>query len=43
MKRNSNNHSGFSDPILVLLTTDSDVLATVEMNVSVKFGYQVAT
>lgn len=43
MKRNSNNHNGFSDPILVLLTTESDVLATVEMNVSVRFGYQVAT
>lgn len=43
MKRNSNNHDGFNDPILVLLTTESDVLATVEMNVSVKFGYQVKT
>ncbi len=43
MKRNSNNHEGFNDPILVLLTTQSDVLATVEMNVSVKFGYQVKT
>lgn len=43
MKRNSNNHSGFSDPILVLLKTKSEVLATVEMNVSVKFGYEVKT
>jgi myo-inositol 2-dehydrogenase/D-chiro-inositol 1-dehydrogenase len=43
MKRNSNNHAGFNDPILVLLTTESDVLASVEMNVSVKFGYQVKT
>lgn len=43
MKRNSNNHEGFNDPILVLLTTESDVLASVEMNVSVKFGYQVKT
>lgn len=43
MKRNSNNHAGFNDPILVLLKTDSEVLATVEMNVSVKFGYQVKT
>lgn len=43
MKRNSNNHSGFSDPILVLLKTNSEVLATVEMNVSVKFGYEVKT
>mgnify|MGYP000485134986 CR=1 FL=1 len=43
MKRNSLNHEGFSDPILVLLETDSDVLATVEMNVSVQFGYQVKT
>lgn len=43
MKRNSNNHTGFSDPILVLLKTKSEVLATVEMNVSVKFGYEVKT
>lgn len=43
MKRNSNNHNGLNEPILALLTTESDVLATVEMNVSVKFGYQVAT
>ena len=43
MKRNSNNHTGFSDPILVLLKTQSEVLATVEMNVSVKFGYEVKT
>ena len=43
MKRNSNNHAGFNDPILVLLKTESEVLATVEMNVSVKFGYEVKT
>lgn len=43
MKRNSNNHKGFSDPIVVLLKTESEVLATVEMNVSVKFGYEVKT
>ena len=43
MKRNSNNHTGFSDPILVLFKTQSEVLATVEMNVSVKFGYEVKT
>lgn len=43
MKRNSNNHKGLNDPILVLLTTESGILATVEMNVSVKFGYQVVT
>jgi myo-inositol 2-dehydrogenase/D-chiro-inositol 1-dehydrogenase len=43
MKRNSLNHEGLNDPILVLLETDSSVLATVEMNVSVQFGYQVKT
>lgn len=43
MKRNSNNHAGLNEPILALLTTESDVLATVEMNVSVRFGYQVST
>lgn len=43
MKRNKNNHDGLVEPILVLLQTESEVLATVEMNVSVQFGYQVKT
>jgi len=43
MKRNTLNPEGLNDPILVLLETDSGVLATVEMNVSVQFGYQVKT
>lgn len=43
MKRNKNNHEGLVEPILVLLQTENEVLATVEMNVSVKFGYQVKT
>lgn len=43
MKRNSLNPEGLNDPILALLTTESGVLATVEMNVSVQFGYQVKT
>jgi myo-inositol 2-dehydrogenase/D-chiro-inositol 1-dehydrogenase len=32
-----------NEPILVLLETESGVIATVEMNVSVQFGYQVIT
>jgi myo-inositol 2-dehydrogenase/D-chiro-inositol 1-dehydrogenase len=43
MKRNTQNPAGLNDPILVLLETESGVLATVEMNVSVQFGYQVKT
>lgn len=43
MKRNKNNHEGLVEPILVLLQTENEVLATVEMNVSVQFGYQVKT
>lgn len=43
MKRNSRDHENLVDPILVLLETESDVLATVELNVSVQFGYQVKT
>lgn len=43
MKRNSLNPAGLNDPILVLLETESGVLASVEMNVSVQFGYQVKT
>jgi len=42
-KRNSKSPVGLQEPILVLLETDSEVLATVEMNVSVGFGYQVKT
>ena len=43
MKRNSLNPKGLDDPILVLLETETGVLASVEMNVSVQFGYQVKT
>lgn len=43
MKRNSLSPEGLNEPILVLLETQSGVLATVEMNVSVQFGYQVKT
>lgn len=42
-KRNSKSPAGLQEPILVLLETESEVLATVEMNVSVGFGYQVKT
>lgn len=42
-KRNSMSPEGLNEPILALLETDSGVLATVEMNVSVQFGYQVRT
>lgn len=42
-KRNSKSPNGLQEPILVLLETESEVLATVEMNVSVGFGYQVKT
>jgi len=43
MKRNALNFPHLNEPILALLETESDVLATVEMNVSVQFGYQVKT
>jgi myo-inositol 2-dehydrogenase/D-chiro-inositol 1-dehydrogenase len=43
LKRNTLGPEKLNDPILVLLETDSGVLATVEMNVSVQFGYQVKT
>ncbi|NQX13432.1 Gfo/Idh/MocA family oxidoreductase [Microbacteriaceae bacterium VKM Ac-2855] len=43
LKRNSLNAAGFNDPILALLYTESGVLADVEMNVNVRFGYQVTT
>jgi myo-inositol 2-dehydrogenase/D-chiro-inositol 1-dehydrogenase len=42
-KRNSKSPAGLQEPILVLLETENEVLATVEMNVSVGFGYQVKT
>jgi myo-inositol 2-dehydrogenase/D-chiro-inositol 1-dehydrogenase len=43
MKRNTLGPERLNDPILVLLETNSGVLASVEMNVSVQFGYQVKT
>ena len=43
MKRNALSPNGLQEPILALLETESGVLATVEMNVSVQFGYQVKT
>lgn len=42
-KRNSLSPTHLNEPILALLETESGVLATVEMNVSVQFGYQVRT
>ncbi|MFC5931433.1 gfo/Idh/MocA family oxidoreductase [Cryobacterium melibiosiphilum] len=42
-KRNSLAPSWLQDPILVLLETESGILADVEMNVNVQFGYQVRT
>lgn len=42
-KRNSLSPSHLKEPILVLLETEGGVLADVEMNVSVQFGYQVKT
>lgn len=42
-KRNSLSPAHLNEPILALLETESGVLATVEMNVSVQFGYQVRT
>ena len=42
-KRNSLAPSWLNDPQLVLLTTESGVLADVEINVNVQFGYQVKT
>lgn len=43
MKRNALSPEKLAEPILALLETESGVLATVEMNVSVQFGYQVKT
>ena len=43
LKRSSNNFPHLDDPILAFLETESGVIADVEMNVSVRFGYQVKT
>jgi myo-inositol 2-dehydrogenase/D-chiro-inositol 1-dehydrogenase len=43
MKRNSLSPERLNEPILALFKTESGVLASVEMNVSVQFGYQVKT
>ena len=42
-KRNAQGPERLREPILVLMQLDTGVLADVEMNVSVRFGYQVAT
>ena len=42
-RRNSLSPAHLDEPILVLLQTGTGVLADVEMNVSVQFGYQVKT
>lgn len=42
-KRNSLSPAALNEPILVLLETESGILADVEMNVSIQFGYQVRT
>jgi myo-inositol 2-dehydrogenase/D-chiro-inositol 1-dehydrogenase len=43
LKRNSLNLDHLDEPLLVFLETESGVVADVEMNVSVRFGYQVKT
>lgn len=43
LKRNTNNLEHLNEPVLVFLETESGVVADVEMNVSVRFGYQVKT
>ena len=43
LKRSSNDHSDLDEPILAFLETENGVIADVEMNVAVKFGYQVKT
>ncbi|MEQ6901841.1 Gfo/Idh/MocA family oxidoreductase [Nocardioides sp. YIM 152588] len=43
LKRNTNNFEHLQDPILAFLETETGVVADVEMNVSVRFGYQVKT
>ncbi|MCA1942039.1 MAG: Gfo/Idh/MocA family oxidoreductase [Yonghaparkia sp.] len=42
-RRNSLSPAHLDEPVLVLLETEQGVLADVEMNVSVQFGYQVKT
>jgi myo-inositol 2-dehydrogenase/D-chiro-inositol 1-dehydrogenase len=42
-RRNSLAPRDLQEPILVLMTLENGVLIDVEMNVSVQFGYQVAT
>jgi myo-inositol 2-dehydrogenase/D-chiro-inositol 1-dehydrogenase len=42
-RRNSGAPAGLRDPQLVLIELESGVIATVEINVSVQFGYQVVT
>ena len=42
-RRNSLAPDGLHDPQLVLIELESGVIATVEINVSVQFGYQVVT
>jgi myo-inositol 2-dehydrogenase/D-chiro-inositol 1-dehydrogenase len=42
-KRNALSPAHLREPILVLMELDNGVLADIEMNVSVQFGYQVAT
>lgn len=43
LKRNSKNFPHLNEPILALFETKNGVVADVEMNVSVGFGYQVKT
>jgi myo-inositol 2-dehydrogenase/D-chiro-inositol 1-dehydrogenase len=43
LKRNTNNFAHLNEPILAFLETENGVVADVEMNVSVRFGYQVKT
>jgi myo-inositol 2-dehydrogenase/D-chiro-inositol 1-dehydrogenase len=42
-RRNSLSPEGLREPILVIMQLENGVLVDVEMNVSVQFGYQVAT
>jgi myo-inositol 2-dehydrogenase/D-chiro-inositol 1-dehydrogenase len=42
-RRNALSPARLREPILVLMELDNGVLVDVEMNVSVQFGYQVAT
>ncbi|UFS59170.1 Gfo/Idh/MocA family protein [Subtercola endophyticus] len=42
-KRNSLSPSHLKEPILVLMELENGVFVDVEMNVSIQFGYQVAT